>query len=125
MISTLTTQTAADTQISQTVNSLTGFHPALDRVVNALQDLADADLTADETQSVVGAIGAIDTGNVNALVGLIVRHLADPDRNPALADLPTERAQTLRRLGAEYAAGASTDRQQDTAAEISAAIEGV
>lgn len=115
----------ATTQITDLVDDLTGFHPVLDRAVQALEDLAAATLTTDQSQSVVAALAALGDGSVATLIGLVVRRIADPDTNPALAGLPAERKQTLRRLGAEYAALADDDFPRDTAAELAAVIDGV
>jgi hypothetical protein len=128
---TTTTHTAATTapaisaEISALMDDLTGFHPALDRVIAALGDLLEADLTAAQSQSVIAALGGYAEGNVATLLALTVRRIADPDANAALTGLPTERKQTLRRLGAEYAAGADDPEQQALASEASAAIDGV
>jgi hypothetical protein len=116
---------AFPSQITDLVDDLTGFHPALDRAVQALEDLAAADLDADRSQSVVAALGGLCDGSVSTLLGLVLRHIADPDTNPALADLPAKRKQALRRLGAEYAAGADDWHQQALASEASAVIDGV
>lgn len=118
-----TTTNAVDTQITDLADALTGFHPALDRAVSALADLAAADLTADASQAVVAALGAYDE-NLSTLVGLVVQRIANPDANAALAGLPDDRRQTLRRLGAEYAATADDATPRDLAAEISAVIDG-
>ncbi|WP_399559046.1 hypothetical protein OIA45_49090 (plasmid) [Streptomyces chartreusis] len=121
---TTVTVPALSTDIADLVDDLTGFHPVLDRAVAALADLATADLDADGSQSVVAALGAFDTGNVATLLGLVVRRIASPDSNPALADLPADRKQTLRRLGAEYAAALDDSYVGQLAAEASAVIEG-
>jgi hypothetical protein len=116
---------AVPTQITDLVDALTGFHPALDRAVLALEDLAAADLDADRSQSVVAALGGLTDGHMATLLGLVLRHIANPDTNRALAGLPEDRKQTLRRLGAEYAAAISDTYPTDLASEASAAIEGV
>ena len=121
----IVTAPAVPSHITDLVDTLTGFHPALDRAVQALEDLAAADLNADQSQSAVAALGGLCDGSFATLVGLVVRHIADPDANPALVGLPADRKQTLRRLGAEYAAGADDWRQQALASDASAAIEGV
>jgi len=112
-------------EISDLMDDLTGFHPVLDRLVAAFGDVLTADLTTDQTMSAVAVLGGLADGNVATLLGLTLRRIADPDANQALADLPADRKQTLRRLGAEYAA-AITDRHiEQTASEACAAIEGV
>jgi hypothetical protein len=121
----IVTVPALPSHITDLVDELTGFHPTLDRAVHALKDLAAADLDADGSQSLVAALGGLTDGSLATLLGLIVRHIADPDANPALADLPADRKQKLRRLGAEYAAGADDWHQQALASEASAVIEGV
>lgn len=105
--------------------ALTGFHPALDRIVSGFGELLAADLDADQSQSLVAALGAFDDGNLRTLLGMAVRQIANPDTNPALADLPEDRQQTLRRLGAEHVAALDDPALAYTAAEISAAIDGV
>ena len=118
-----TTVQALTAEIADLVDDLTGFHPALDRAVSALAELAVADLDIDRSQSAVAALGGLADGSFATLLGLVVRHIASPDHNPALANLPTERKQTLRRLGAEYAAGIADRHLSAYASEASAAIE--
>jgi hypothetical protein len=103
---------------------LTGFHPALDRVIAAIGDLATADLTADHSMGVVAAIGAFDTSNVHILLALVLQQIANPDANPSLADLPKAHKQALRRLGSEYVAASDDSALQEIAADASAVIEG-
>lgn len=112
-------------QIQDLAYDLTGFHPAVDRAVAALEELATASLDADQSQSAVAVLGGLADGSLATLLGLVVRHIANPDTNPALADLPTDRKQQLRRLGAEYTAGISSDYLTDIASETCAVIEGV
>lgn len=121
---TTATLSAPTAQIADLVDDLTGFHPALDRAVTALAELATADLDADRSQSAVAALGGFTDGSVATLLGLVVRHIASPDHNPALAGLPTDRQQTLRRLGAEYAAAVAADDVAQLAADAAAVIEG-
>lgn len=115
---------AITTQIADLVDDLTGFHPTLDRAVNALGDLLTADLTADQSQSVVAVLGGLADGSLATLLGLVIRQVANPDANPALAGLDDGSKRTLRRLGAEYAAGADDPGQQYLASEMSAVIDG-
>lgn len=126
MNATHTTTTAVtatvDTQISDLIADLTGFHPALDRAIAAIGDLVTADLTADQSQSVIAALGGFQDGNAVTLLALAVRRIADPTTNPALADLPDDSKRTLRRLGAEYTA--QVDDCSDIASEISGVIDG-
>ena len=112
-------------QIQELAYDLTGFHPALDRAVSGLVELATATLDADQSQSAVAALGGLADGSLATLLGLTVRHLANPDTNAALADLPTDRKQALRRLGAEYTAAISGDCLTDIASEVCAVIDGV
>lgn len=116
---------AVPTQITDLVDDLTGFHPTLDRAVQALEDLAAADLDIDRSQSLAAALGGLADGSLATLVGLVLRHIANPDANRALVDLPESRKQTLRRLGAEYAAGIADPYLERIASETSAVIEGV
>lgn len=118
------TQTPVTAEIADLMDDLTGFHPALDRAVAALGDLLTANLDADRSQSVVAALGGLSGGSFATLAGLVLRQIANPDANPALADLPANRKQTLRRLGAEYAAEISNPYLEQTASQASAAIEG-
>lgn len=118
------TTIAITNEIADLVDTLTGFHPALDRAVSALAELAVADLTADQSQTAVAALGGLEGGHVATLLGLVVRHIASPDTNPALTDLPDARKQTLRRLGAEYAAGIDDRDLTQIASEASAVIDG-
>lgn len=120
-----TTATASTTQVADLAADLTGFHPLLDQAVTALAALAEAELTADQSQTAVAALGGLEDGHFGTLLGLVVRQIASPDANPALVDLPAERKQTLRRLGAEYAAAMDDEHTQSLASEASAAIEGV
>ena len=125
MTATTTHTTTVPAVITDLADDLTGFHPVLDRAVTALADLAAVDLTADHSQSLVAALGGFDSGSLATLLGLVVRHVADPDANAGLADLDEDRKQQLRRLGAEYAAAADATEARDTAAQISAVIDGV
>lgn len=111
-------------KISDLVDDLTGFHPALDRLVAAFEDVITADLTADQSMAAVAVLGGLADGNAATLLGLVLQHIANPDTNPALADLPAARKRKLRRLGSEYCAQIADDYLTDTAAEASAAIEG-
>lgn len=111
------------TEIADQMDSLTGFHPALDRVVAALGDLLTADLDADRTQAVIAALGGCVDGNLRTLTALVVRQLGNPDANPALYGLDADRKQTLRRLGAEHAAALSDTDLDETASEMAAVID--
>lgn len=119
-----TQTTPVTAEIADLMDDLTGFHPALDRAVAALGDLLTANLNVDRSQSVVAALGGLSGGSFATLTGLVLRQIANPDANPALADLPANRKQTLRRLGAEYAAEISNPYLEQTASHASAAIEG-
>lgn len=119
------TTIAITSEIADLMDALTGFHPALDRAVSALAELAVADLDADQSQTAVAALGGLEEGHFATLLGLVVRHIASPDTNPALADLPDERKQTLRRLGAEYAAAMDDEHTKSLASEASAVIDGI
>lgn len=114
-----------DSELADLMDELTGFHPALDRLVAAYGELLGADLTTDQTQTAVAVLGGLADGHIATLHGLAVRRIADPDANPALAGLPSKRKQKLRRLGAEYAAAADAAFTSQTAAEISAVIDGI
>lgn len=116
---------ALTNEIADLMDDLTGFHPALDRAVAALGDLAVADLNIDRSQSAVAALGGLADGSFATLLGLVLRHIASPDHNPALIDLPEDRKQTLRRLGAEYAAAIDDGYLERRASEAAAVIEGV
>lgn len=116
---------AITSEIADLMDDLTGFHPALDRLVAAFGDVLTADLDADGSLSAVAVLGGLADGSVATLLGLAVRQIANPDTNPALTDLPDARKQTLRRLGAEYAAAIADRHLTDTAAAACAAIEGV
>lgn len=120
----MNTTATANTQIRDMADDLTGFHPLLDQAVTALAALAEADLTADQSQSLVAALGGFDDTTVATLAALVVKRIADPDTNRSLTDLPEDRKQTLRRLGSEYAA-AVDNGPQPIASEISAVIDGV
>lgn len=124
-MNTIATVPAITTETADLMDDLTGFHPALDRLVAAFGDVLTADFTADESMSAVAVLGGLADGHMATLLGLVLRQVANPDSNPALADLPAARKQTLRRLGAEYAAEISNDYLAQTASEACAAIEGV
>lgn len=115
---------ALSTEIADLMDGLTGFHPALDRIVAGFGELLSADLSADESMSAVAVLGGLVDGSFATLLGLSLRRLADPDANPALASLPEEQQQLLRRIGAEYAAEADNDAQRNRAASAAAVIEG-
>lgn len=122
---TIPTVPTVTSDIADLMDDLTGFHPALDRAVAALGDLLTADHDADRSQSLVAALGGLADGSFATLLGLVLRQLASPDANPALADLPTERKQKLRRLGAEYAAALADRYTEQLASEAAAVIDGV
>lgn len=117
--------TTAPALIADLMADLTGFHPALDRAVDAIGDLLTADLNVDQSQSAVAALGGLSDGSFTTLIALAVQRIADPDANPALAHLDDERKQTLRRLGAEYAAALDDSYVGQLAAEASAVIDGI
>lgn len=119
------TITAIDTQTADLMDALTGFHPVLDRLVAAFGDVLTADFTADQSMSAVAVLGGLADGHMATLLGLVLRQVTNPDTNPALANLPADRKQKLRRLGAEYAAEISNGYLEQRAAEASAVIEGV
>lgn len=127
MITTDATATAPvlTSEIADLADDLTGFHPALDRAVAALAELAVSELDIDRSQTAVAALGGLTDGSFATLLGLVVRYIASPDHNPALADLPDARKQTLRRLGAEYAAALDDSYVGQIAAEASAVIDGI
>ncbi|QLJ06708.1 hypothetical protein HZZ00_37390 (plasmid) [Streptomyces sp. NEAU-sy36] len=114
---------ASTTQITELAQDLIGFHPALDTAVQALADLAAADLTTERSGAIVAALGGLADGHLATLVGLVLRHIANPDTNPALAHLPADRQQDLRRLGAEYSAEIANHYLEQRAAEACAVIE--
>jgi hypothetical protein len=125
-MNTTTIQTPAlSAEIADLMDALTGFHPALDRLVAAFGDLLTADLTGEESMATVAVLGGLDDGSVATLLGLALRRIADPDTNPALSGLDDARKQTLRRLGAEYAAAITDNHLTNTASQACAAIEGV
>jgi hypothetical protein len=121
---TAATVPAVTSQIADLMDDLTGFHPALDRIVAAFGELLTADLDADQSQTAIAVLGGLADGHLATLLGLTLRKIASPDTNPALADLTDDRKQTLRRLGAEYAAAIADDYTTRVAAEASAAIDG-
>lgn len=121
-MNTIQTTTTVPSLIADLMDDLTGFHPALDRAVGALGELLTADLTADQSQSLVAALGGLADGGFTTLTALVVQRIANPDTNPALADLDADRKQTLRRLGSEYTA--LVDDSRDTASELAAVIDG-
>ncbi len=125
MTTTTLTPTPVTAQIADLMDDLTGFHPVLDRLVAAFGDVLTTDFTADQSQSAVAVLGGFADGHMATLLGLVLRQVANPDANPARADLPADRKQTLRRLGAEYAAEISNRYLEQTASEACAAIEGV
>lgn len=110
-------------EITDLMDDLTGFDPALDSALAAIGDLLTADLTPDRRQSLVAAIGGFEGGNVMTLLAMTVRQLATPDA-PPLNSLPKARKQDLRRLGAEYAAAINDSGAQQIASEISGVIDG-
>lgn len=124
-MNTTTNTQAVSVQLADLMDDLSGFHPALDTLLASVAGLLSADLTADQSQSVIAALGGAEAGNVLTLLALTVRQIGNPDANPALAGLPVDRQQTLRRLGAEYAAAVDDPEQQQLAAEMSAVIDGV
>lgn len=126
MTATTTTTTAPvlTTQIADLIDDLTGFHPALDRAAAAIGDLLAADLDTDSSQSLVAALGGLTDGSFATLLGLAVRQIANPDANRALTDLPEDRKQTLRRLGAEYAASIADPYLEGLASSAAGVIEG-
>lgn len=119
----LPTVPAVTTEIADLMDDLTGFHPALDRAVSAIGELLTGDLDADQSQSVIAALGGLADGSFATLLGLSVRQLANPDANPVLAALATESQQTLRRLGAEYAAAITHQDLEACASEAAAVIQ--
>lgn len=119
----IATAPVIDEQLAELMDSLTGFLPAVDRVIAAFAELLTTDLTSDQSMSAVAALGALDGGNLATLLGLSLRRIADPDANAALAGLPADRKQQLRRLGAEYAAAIDDRYQQQIAAEVCAVID--
>jgi hypothetical protein len=121
---TAATVPAVTSQIADLMDDLTGFHQALDRIVAAFGELLTADLDADQSQTAIAVLGGLADGHLATLLGLTLRKIASPDTNPALADLTDDRKQTLRRLGAEYAAAIADDYTTRVAAEASAAIDG-
>lgn len=135
-MNTIITQAAAHTanttavpritsEIADVMDDLTGFHPALDRVIASIGDLLTTDMDANQSMGVVAAIGAFDTSNVHILLALALQQIANPDANPSLADLPTTSKQALRRLGAEYVAAADDSDLQEIAAWAPAVIDGI
>ncbi|MEW1568288.1 hypothetical protein AB0454_35590 [Streptomyces sp. NPDC093509] len=119
-----TTTPGISTEIAELMEDLTGFHPAVDRVVSTIGDLLTAGMNADRSMCAVAAIGAFDQGNIHVLLALVLQQIANPDANPALADLPDDRKQTLRRLGSEYVAALDYDHPTQVASEIAGAIGG-
>jgi hypothetical protein len=125
MTTTATLPTATvPTEIADLIDDLTGFHPVLDRLVAAFGDVLAADFTADESMSAVAVLGGLADGHLATLLGLVLRQVANPDTNRALAHLPADRQQKLRRLGAEYAAEISSNYLARAASEACAVIEG-
>lgn len=104
---------------------LTGFHPALDRVVAAIGELLVTPLTAEDTRNVTAAVGAIEDTNVIGLLGLVVRDLADPALNPALRTLSPEDQDRTRAAGARFAAHLESTLPTESAGQIGCVIDGV
>jgi hypothetical protein len=123
IVSVTTSVSNVSTEIADQMDNLTGFHPALDRVVTALGDLLAADLDAERTQAVIAALSGCADGNLRTLTALIVRQIGNPDANPALTGLDDTRKQTLRRLGAEHAAQVADFELDATASEMAAVID--
>lgn len=103
---------------------LTGFHPALNQVVYALRDLMNTPLSADDSRNVIGAIGGLEDTNLVALLGLVVRDLADADLNPALRSLAPSQQQQARAAGVEFAASLEDALPCELAAEVGCVIDG-
>lgn len=122
-ITTAVVPATTTTEAAALIEDLTGFHPVLDRLAAAFGDVLNADLTADQSMAAVAVLGALNNGNIATLLGLTLRHVANPDTNPALADLDDVRKQTLRRSGAEYAAAITEQHIEQAAAEACAAID--
>lgn len=105
---------------------LAGFGYGIDLIRAGLRHIATAPLTADQTQTLVAVLaGSTDDTDVLGLLAATVARLANPDTNPALAGLPTDRRDNLRRMGEAFRFDITQYAPRDLAAEISAAIEGI
>jgi hypothetical protein len=113
-------------ELGGVLEDLAGFHPGIDLIRDGLRLIALDRLTVSQTQTLIAVLaGGSDGLNLVAAIGQTIARLADPDSNPALRSLPNDRQKTAQHAGS-IAAYALTDPDlHQTAAETSAAIDGI
>lgn len=114
------------TELGGLLDDLAGFHPGIDLIRDGLRLIALDRLTVSQTQTVIAVLaGGSDGLNLVAAIGQLIARLADPDTNPALRTLPLDQQKTARREGANAAYALTDPDLHQTAAETSAAIDGI
>ncbi|HEX5569217.1 MAG TPA: hypothetical protein VFY14_20260 [Streptomyces sp.] len=118
---------AAVEEIADLAADLHGIHPGLDLIARGTRLIAaDSGLTQDTTQTLLAYLAGGVHGNpdVLGLLAALVKHLGDPDSNPALHGLPADRAAAARDYTAQYAAYDTDFAPRELCAEAAAAIDG-
>lgn len=91
------------TVVESLVSHLSGIHPALDKVVAGLAELATLQASPAATGTILAALaGNCDNRDVLDLLGRVIAHLGDPASNAGLRAIPAERGQRVRSVTAEW-----------------------
>lgn len=106
---------------------LAAVHDAgVDQILAGLRLIALSRHSIDRTQTLVAVLaGGSDGLNLINLGGQTIARLADADSNPALRTLPLERQKDARREGQNAAYWLADPDLHQTAADTSAAIDGI
>lgn len=103
----MTTHTAppATDELRDHADLLTGYGPAVAKVVSGLMDIAEGQWSASQTSDLLAVFGGLNgSQDLLALIAAVVQRLGDPATNPGLRQLTPRRAQQIRSLTRQYAA---------------------
>lgn len=104
----------SDAELADLIDGLEGRDAGLDLIVAGARLIALERKNREQTQTMLARLGgSSDNVDVLALVGALIRHLADADFNPALRELHLDEQANLRRTGAAVARDLETTAPRD------------
>lgn len=109
-------------------DDLRGIHPLLDAAVASLRQLAEAGLDADQTATLLTALGGAGHGgdpSVIDLIGALVARIGHPTANPAIDKLPEPRRTAVADCTSQFAFYLAEFTPSAHLAEASGQIAGV
>ncbi|WP_329126085.1 hypothetical protein [Streptomyces sp. NBC_01353] len=113
-----------DDELAGALDDLAGIHEGIDLIRDGIRLLAVDKLTADKTQTVITSIAGTGT-DVQALLGLLMQRLTNPDSNPGLRHLDGDTLKAVQRLGEQYAYETAEFAPREHPCEAAALIDGI